>query len=493
MMDANTTFQSGFEFLAPEYLLILPLAGFIALLGYHFMKKRRSIREQLGFRFVADLPLAFIAPAIIVFLSGVALSRPSIGTFSAELPQSTHSLFVAVDVSSSMLVKDVPPDRITLVRRKLLDLMDSLENHEVPVRVGILLFSGSSAMYCPLTADFNVLRLYIRDLSTTLLSSEGSDIKEALSKIILTTSQLNLARYSVAIISDGEFSKLPEDTSFPQAIYTFGVGTTDGGPIPLRAGGLQKDDGGNIVVSKLSEDTLRQLAQGSGGRYYRLGISDAPIESFVSHLSALSLADKESSVKQVTQKYEVSHYFVWLVLLFLAILYLIPLRAGVLMNLLIGTALLSGSPSRAFADSRAAIVGKEAYIAGDFEAAKKSLEEALRKAPTNEELKFALGSTLFRLGEFEKAEELLSEVASESKQGRRVFQSLYNAGNSALAAKKPKEAIAHYERALELLPDDLKTTHNLDLAKKLLEEQEERKQEQEQEQEEEEDQKDQNK
>jgi Ca-activated chloride channel family protein len=168
------------EFLELKNLWILLLLLLLLVLAYIFHKARQKIREKLSFNYFTDLPLLFIVPTSIILLLAIAAIRPSTGRTVYQVPVESPALFILFDVSDSMLAKDLPPNRLVFAKRALLDLITTLRKEQQRVRLSIITFAGRSAVFCPLTADYEVLKLYINSLDPQLISTSGSNLSDAL-------------------------------------------------------------------------------------------------------------------------------------------------------------------------------------------------------------------------------------------------------------------------------------------------------------------------
>ncbi|MCI5064478.1 VWA domain-containing protein [bacterium] len=491
LLSEGVVYDPSFSWGAPEMLGLLIFLLPLGAVTVFFLRRRRHARAQLSFPFVADLPLLPLVSLTLVTLLIGALARPSAGTFTVQIPQASHSLFLAIDVSRSMRVRDLPPDRITVVQRRILDFLSEVEQRRLSARIGILLFAGEAVMYCPLTSDLETLRLYMRELSPELLSARGSSLEAVLRLVNDTMSTLQRESYSVAIFSDGEFSDEGDLASLTRGelrtrLLTFGVGTAEGGPIPLARGALQKDRSGEIVISRRESRWLEQLARESGGSYHPL--SQAPAQTPLEPLIRLITSDLEEfgeGEHTVVQPVEVGVYLIWAALLVVALTTLLPLRAGLFLLLLgapvLGSALLSPTPVSASdtekKESDSTLLSRleranAAFHDKNYKAALSLYRQELQERPEAFSAALGKGATLFRLERYTEAEEEFLQIARQSDEGRTVFQALYNAGNSAFAADRFREAVQYYDRALSLFPESRETRFNRKLAQERLQEQE---------------------
>ena len=176
---------------------------------------------------------------------------------------------VAVDVSESMMVEDVKPNRLGRAHRKILDLLAEFRGD----RVGLVAFAGVAFTETPLTLDYGALRSYVTSLNPSLIPIKGTNIEHAIKESIRTLEKGGLSAESslsdrsraIILITDGEefdgdlskVSQLAEEKKI--ALYIMGVGTVEGGPIPSLKG-YKRDNQGIVVISKLRPDELQVLA-----------------------------------------------------------------------------------------------------------------------------------------------------------------------------------------------------------------------------------------
>jgi Ca-activated chloride channel family protein len=221
-------------------------------------KSQISNRRQARWWLAAGLVLAIIA-----------LARPQWGRIEEPIFGQSREILLALDLSRSMNSPDVPPSR--LERAKL--LIQSLLDHLQGERVGLVVFSGTGFLQCPLSADDEVLRQFLPSLDTNFLPEGGTNYRDLLQTAIDSFSTDGSADRYLIILSDGEAT---DDDWRPLIdglkkkdirVIGLGVGTAAGSMIPDGAGGFVKDERGAVVMSKLENSTLRELADKTGGAY----------------------------------------------------------------------------------------------------------------------------------------------------------------------------------------------------------------------------------
>jgi Ca-activated chloride channel family protein len=237
----------------------------------------------------------------------IALLRPKWGMQEQQVVQHGRDLFIALDISRSMLARDVLPDRLLFAKNKIRTLLAQLSSE----RVGLILFSGSAFIQCPLTSDYNAFYLFLDQVDTEIISSGTTAIDGAIKQALDAFNRMPLRQHKLLVLlTDGEdfssnLASIKEE-AFKQGmmIFALGVGSIDGAPIPLvNAQGLvvdhQKDRHGNVVISKLNEGIIRSLAQDSGGTYIRTVADNSDIAAVVNKVHAVEkekIEDKTISI-----------------------------------------------------------------------------------------------------------------------------------------------------------------------------------------------------
>ena len=203
---------------------------------------------------------------------------PGWGGEKKEIKAIGKDILVAVDLSNSMNSMDVQPSRLEKVKFELKKLVEAFNSD----RVGILIFSSEPFVQCPLTYDRGALNLFIETLSTRLVPSGGTQIGPALalaSEKLLSDDEKGKSPHAkiILLISDGEdFSQQAEEQAEELKengikLFSLGVGTEQGGVIPLNSGQNKKDtETGNDVITKLKSELLKKLSSITGGAYYEI-------------------------------------------------------------------------------------------------------------------------------------------------------------------------------------------------------------------------------
>lgn len=265
-----------------KYLYLLLLIP-VFLIGYGILRHLRSRKvrsfgdpalvEQLmpsrsrskGWVRMAIFCLAF-------GLFAIGLARPRTGARLAERKTRGAEIIVALDVSNSMLARDYSPNRLERAKLSISRLTDKLQED----RIGLVIFAGTSFVQLPVTTDYVSAKMFLGSIDTGSIPVQGTAIGDAIRLSIKSFSAQSEKSRVIIVISDGENH---EDDAVAAAkdaaemgikVYTIGVGSPEGQPIPMD-GDLMKDREGNIVVTKLNEQMLRDIARAGGGAYIHAG------------------------------------------------------------------------------------------------------------------------------------------------------------------------------------------------------------------------------
>ena len=203
-----------------------------------------------------------------------------------------------------MLAEDIKPSRLVRAKLEIVDLMQRLQGDEV----GLVLFSGAAFLQVPLTFDYLSMRNFIEDADTEMISNQGTNIAQAIEIASGSFTEEVISQKVIVIFTDGENQDGDAVAAAREAaengilLYAVGVGTVDGEPIPIRTSfgkvrGYVQDTDGNMVFSRLDEDTLTSVAQAGEGKFIRLSGPSNAAREFTDELAALEKAAVGSEVE----------------------------------------------------------------------------------------------------------------------------------------------------------------------------------------------------
>jgi Ca-activated chloride channel family protein len=270
-------------------------------------------------RFKATLKLVVLSLAVVCFC--IALMNPKVGTKLETIKREGVDVVFAIDVSKSMLAEDVAPSRL----EKAQQLTAQIINKLVSDRVGIIAYAGKAVPQLPITTDYAAAKMFLQNMNTEMLSSQGTAIDEA---IQLSRTYFNDAEQTnrvLVIISDGEDHKdLSLDVAKAAAkegirIFTIGVGSEKGGAIPLKRNGIvmryKKNQKGETVITKLNAKTLTAIAEKANGLFIQGQNTKQVTEKFSEILN--NLEKKEFEAKTFSEFKDQFQWFLGLGLFFL--------------------------------------------------------------------------------------------------------------------------------------------------------------------------------
>lgn len=281
----------------------------LLLVNYSFIKK------------IIKFGLFFLG---MVFLC-IALLRPQWNEIDMPIAQQGRDVLIALDVSRSMLAQDIKPDRLHYAKNKIKQLLKQLKTE----RAGLILFSGSTFVQCPLTSDLGAFYMFLDAIDVETISSGTTAIDQAVQEAICVFEKMAERKSKLLVVfTDGEdFSSNLASIKKKAAaiglhIVTVGVGTQEGAPIPLydhrgKQNGHQLDAKDNVVISRLNEGILHRLAEDTGGIYVPISTDDTDIKNikdFIYSFERETLHDKQCKRYQEQYQWPLLFSFICLVI-----------------------------------------------------------------------------------------------------------------------------------------------------------------------------------
>ncbi|MEM9051616.1 MAG: VWA domain-containing protein [Bacteroidota bacterium] len=230
----------------------------------------------------------------------VALVNPQLGSKMAEAKVEGIDIMVALDVSNSMMAEDLTPNRLVRANRAISKMLEELHGD----RVGIIVFAGQAFVQLPITSDYAAGKLFLSTIDTDVVPVQGTDIGAAIDLAMKSFTEDSPAQKAIVIITDGENHESDAVVAAQEAaqqgvkVFTIGMGSPDGTPIPQYNGrtrtGFKKDQEGNIVVSKLNEPMLREIAKAGNGAYVRASNAEVGLEPLLAELNQIEKTEMGS-------------------------------------------------------------------------------------------------------------------------------------------------------------------------------------------------------
>lgn len=315
-------------------LLLLP--AFIILYMYYNTWAKKSKQKFSDKHLIADLIPSKSKNKThikqVLFLLGflfliLALVNPQVGSKLQVLQRKGVDMVVAVDISKSMLAEDVRPNRLIKSKLMVSKLIDQLKTD----RIGLIVYAGEAYPQLPITTDYSAAKMFLKTVDTDIAPTQGTAISEAIDMAIGYLESGKSDYQSLYIISDGEDHEEGVDEAIAEAtkkgikINTIGVGLKNGGPIPLKKNStsdFKKDKQGNVVITKLNDKLLKEIAVKGGGTYLELNNIQGAVDYIMDHISEAEKKEFES--KRYADYEDQFQWFLALALLFFMLESLIP-------------------------------------------------------------------------------------------------------------------------------------------------------------------------
>ena len=320
-----------FRFAQPEYLSLLIIVPILwGLFIYGRYRSRRNLAKYGNPSVLAPLmtdvskykpwikfiiqQLAFI---VIVFM----LARPQFGSKLETVKKQGVEIMIALDVSNSMMAKDIAPNRLEKAKMMLSKLVDELDND----KIGLIVFAGDAYTQLPITSDFVSAKMFLNTINPNMVPTQGTAIGRAISTAMNSFTPNEGVDKAIIVITDAENH---EDDAVQMAkaaagknikVDVIGIGSLEGVPIPTgnSENNFIKDRDGNVVISKLNESLGQEIAKAGTGIYVRADNTNSALRALTSEVKKMKKADIESKV--YSQYDEQFQGLAWIALLLLIV------------------------------------------------------------------------------------------------------------------------------------------------------------------------------
>ena len=306
-------------------LLLIP----VILIGYALLRRGRRARIR---RFGDEALVRQLMPSwspskgwwrTVLFCLGffcfvVGLARPLLGAKLVERETKGAEIMICLDVSNSMLAQDYSPDRLSRAKLAISRIVDRLQGD----RIGLIIFAGSSFVQLPITTDYVSAKMFLNSIDTKSIPVQGTAIGDAIVTAAKGFSAQSEKSRAIIVITDGENH---EDDAVEAAkqvastgirVFTVGVGSLQGQPIP-KDGDLMKDKDGNIVVTRLDEETLKRIASVGNGAYVHAGNDEFGLNPILDEIRKL---EDERFNSTVFEEYDEQYMYFFAAALFFFVL-----------------------------------------------------------------------------------------------------------------------------------------------------------------------------
>jgi Ca-activated chloride channel family protein len=262
------------------YLAVIPvIIVFFLMVLWWKKRKQKQFADSILLHKLAPETSTFKAVLKTIVVSVglaalvIALVNPKMGTKLETVKRQGVDIVFALDVSKSMLAEDIAPSRLDKAKQIITKIIEKLGSD----RIGIIIYAGNSYPLLPITTDHAAAKMFLQNANPDMVSSQGTAINEAIERGITYFDNDEQTNRFLFIVSDGEDHEENTIDLAQQAveqgikIYTVGVGTADGGPIPIQSIGsgiaYKKDNKGEVVITKMKEDVLKNIANEGNGKY----------------------------------------------------------------------------------------------------------------------------------------------------------------------------------------------------------------------------------
>ncbi len=523
------------EYVLYALLLIPVLVGLYIYIRYRYQKIIQKYGEVSLLKLLTPdsspgiQHFKFILVCLIWVCLVFALANPQLGSGIEKGKRKGIDIMFCIDISNSMLAQDYTPNRLEAAKRALLLYIDKLKGD----RIGIVVFAGNAFVQLPITSDYAAAKMFISSISPQMISTQGTDIATAIDKAaasMMPSGENNAIKENnqpktqkvIVVISDGEdhFTESVDMASSVakqgMLVYTIGVGNSLGEPIPVRTSSgrtdYKKDKEGNTVITRLNDQTLREIAQAGKGSYIHANNALVGLDVLFNELEKLEKAEIEEVVfSRYENRYYIPLWIAFALLIIEIILYnkrmfrfkgfewikgkqllfvLVLFISGIFPN-------LYGQTTQEIKDLRqgnrqysaASKLEKEANelteknresdkqeIAIKRQQAQQLYEEASTNylksnTSTGNYYKslYNQAASLYKQGKYEEAANEVTKVIENTNLSDKVKSKAYhNLGNSMMQQNKYPEAIDAYKKSLKANPSDMDTKYNLEYAKQKL-------------------------
>ncbi len=442
------------------------------------MKTRKNILS----RFASPKGLGAIAPGAdsgrrwikaglvlcsILFIC-LALSGPQYGYKWQTIEQKGVDIIIAVDLSRSMLATDIQPTRLDRAKREIYDLLGMLKGD----RMGLVAFAGTAFLQCPLTLDYEAFHIFMNSLTPDFMPIGGTDISGAVTASLSAFDLKSTSQKAIILITDGENTGKDDPMTTAESarkagvkLFCIGVGSVEGVPIPSETGGIKKDRSGNIILTRIDEETLIKMAALTGGAYVRSVAGSLDLDVIYTNEIRGKM---EASTLSTDRKQIWEDRFQWVlalaVIALVAELILPSVRKKAAVMGMVFLFLWS-VPAHAANPLKEGI---DAYNQGEYDKALKLFIDAQLDHPDRADILYNIGNAYYHTGDFDAAAKHYKE-ALNAKDLLLQQKAHYNLGNADFRKKQYEDALKNYEAALKLNPDDIQARQNLEYVKQVME------------------------
>lgn len=297
-----------FRFENPIYLwllLIIPILIILKIMMWYVQRKKLSrignptlLKELMPdvSRFRPWVKFLLLTTALSSLI--LTLARPQFGSKISHEKRNGIEAIIALDISNSMLAQDVQPSRLDKSKLMIENLINSFIND----KIGLVVFAGEAYVQLPITSDYVSAKMFLSDITPSLISAQGTDIARAIRVSLSSFTQQKGVGKAIILITDGEDNEGGALEAVKEAkekgvnVFILGVGDSKGAPIPLGNGEYLKDNHGQTVMTALNENMCKEIAQAGSGTYIHIDNTSLAQEQLNNELSKLQKGDSDAVV-----------------------------------------------------------------------------------------------------------------------------------------------------------------------------------------------------
>ena len=484
----------------PIYLWLLWVLPVLVLVRFIGWRRRNAKLKKLGdpellkqlmpgiskYRPTVKFCLMLSALGLLI----VMLARPQMGSKISHDKRQGIETIICLDISNSMMAEDVVPSRLEKSKMLIENLVDNFTND----KIGLVVFAGDAFVQLPITSDYVSAKMFLQNITPSLIQSQGTNIGEAIDLASKSfTQQANVGR-AIILITDGENhepgAKEAAEAARKKGINVFilGIGNTQGAPIPTGDGGYMKDNTGNTVMTALNENMCKELAQAGSGQYIHVDNTSDAEKMLNDDLTKLQKGDTSSVVySEYDEQFQAVGILV--ILLLIIEICILDVKNPLLRNMkFFGKSLgsrqglgwgektamlalllvMSMASAQAQNDRNLIRQGNKAYRSQKWVQAETQYRKAISKNNKNPQAIYNLGNALLMQQKDSMAMNQYQQAAQVEPNKMRRAQSYHNMGVIMQNHREYVKAIECYKMALRCNPQDDATRYNLALCKKLL-------------------------
>ena len=450
--------EMEFHFLRAGWILLIP----ISILLIFFFKRRmltignweklidkRLLPYVMSRSQLSDNQYKWWVISLISVLSIIALAGPTWERIEQPSFRTDQSLVIALDLSRSMNAQDITPNRLTRAKLKILDILERRQG----AQVALIVYSANAFTVTPLTSDTDTIIALINSIDTSIMPSRGSYPALAIDKGLQLLNQASVSNGEIILVTDGgitsdSFSSAQKLRDEGYRLSALGIGSMNGAPIPKETGGFITDSTGQITISRLEVDDLKDLVEIGGGSYTSITSNDQDIDTLLSEVYS---AVRESDDSVTTDQWK--EFGPWLLLIVVPFGSLLFRKGWVFVFLLTimpidnSVYALDWNDLWKTRDQQA----KEAMESGDYDKAIELFEDSEWLAAAH-----------YKAGNYRQS--------ANGYNNNSNIDHLYNHANSLAKIGQFEEAIENYEKVIAEEPNAEDALYNLNLLKDLLSE-----------------------